>query len=101
MKRFALVMGLTLSALGSAAPECIIDAAQTDSTSLLATISGSVKGFELGVVYVTVTNGDKKYTTSISRDGKWALLYAPQVDDSQVLCWQGFGGDRREARGHR
>ena len=94
-----MVLGLfAQSAL--AAPECNIDPSYNDSTSLLAVVSGDVKGFEPGPVYVTVTNGDKKYTTVVNREGKWALMYPSATADTQVLCWQGWIRNRREVLGH-
>jgi len=90
MKRVFLSFVFLLTSMSFAAPECLIDATQKDSTSLIAVISGSAKGFDVGPVYITVTNGDKKYTTLVNREGKWALMYPSLVMDTQVLCWQGW-----------
>lgn len=87
------------SVVSLAAPECNIDPTYNDSTSLLAVISGNVKGFEPGPVYVTITNGDKKYTTVVNREGKWALMYPSVVTDTQVLCWQGWIRGNHEVKG--
>lgn len=89
--KWLLFTAALFSATSFAAPECLIDAEEkADSTSLIAVITGSVKGFEPGPVYVTVTNGPNKYTTIINREGKWALMYPSLTTDSQVLCWQGW-----------
>jgi hypothetical protein len=95
MKKLLLVVSFfALNAF--AAPECVIDGNQSaDSTALIALISGSVKGFEPGPVYITIVNGGKTYTTIVNREGKWALLYPSLTNDTQVLCWQGWTGEKK------
>jgi hypothetical protein len=95
----SLALSFGFSQVSMATPECNIDPSFKDSTSVIAVISGTVKGFDPGAVYVTVTNGDKKYTTLVNREGKWALMYPSEATDSQVLCWQGWIRGTREVVG--
>ena len=92
-----LFLAVSLFALNAfAAPECIIDASEAaDSTALLALISGSVKGFEPGPVYISVVNGGKTYTTIVNREGKYALIYPSLTNNTEVLCWQGWTGEKK------
>lgn len=41
-------------------------------------------------VFVTVTNGGKKYTTTAGQDGRWEVLIHNAGGETDILCWQGF-----------
>ena len=92
MRGMLIALPLIVSAMSFAAPECIVDASAAQPDGLLAVITGSVKGFDPGPVYVTVTNGTQEYTTLAARDGKYAVLYANPAANVTVLCFQGWPG---------
>lgn len=87
--KFALV-ALIASQVALAAPECLIDGNRDDGR-LVNVISGQAKGFlPKEPVFVTVTNGNRKFTTQTDRAGFWATLYANETQETEVLCWQGL-----------
>lgn len=96
--RLIAILSITLSLSAFAAPECLIDARDTDGR-LVNLISGGTSGFNpKEPIFVTVTNGGKEYTTQASRSGKWALVFANIEENTSVLCFQGFPA-RLAARG--
>lgn len=93
--KFAIALSLTLSGMATAGPECIIDSETPTNRGLVDLLSGEVKGFSPGPVYVTVTNAGKQFTTVIARDtNRWAVLYANTSTETSVSCWQGWPGQR-------
>ncbi len=91
--KFAFALCLTFSWIATAAPECLIDSETPTNRGLIDLISGEVKGFSPGPVYVTVTNSGKQFTTVITRDtNRWAVLYANSSPETSVSCWQGWPG---------
>lgn len=76
-----------------AAPECNIDERSSISDGLLDVITGNVKGFQSGPVYVTVTNSGKKFTTMAEKGGLWGVVYTNTEPSTEVLCWQPWKGD--------
>jgi hypothetical protein len=91
------------SVVAMAATECNIDTTKsvTPDTNLISVVSGNVAGFSPGPVYVTVTSDGKEYTTTSDKNGKFAMVYANTSGSADVLCWQGWPGDKQlEARAH-
>ena len=84
-KSLSLVF-LSLAATALGQPSC-----QVKNQSLnerLSVASGIATGFEPGKVYVTLTNGTRKYTTVAEKDGHWALSFPFLEQKSEILCWQ-------------
>lgn len=94
----SLVGLLLTSSLWAAPPECNIDTSQPPERGLLSMVSGNASGFQPGPVYVTVTNGEKKFTTMADRAGDWAIVYANIDSHSEVLCWQPWRNNYIEAK---
>lgn len=81
---------LSLSALGSADPKCHIE--KNSFHQKISTVSGVATGFQSGKIYVTLSNGNRKYTTVAEKDGRWALSFAGLEKKSEVVCWQEGNG---------
>jgi hypothetical protein len=78
------------SSLGVAVPKCHIK--KNSSHQKVSTVSGIATGFQNGKIYVTLSNGNRKYTTVAERDGHWALSFADLEKKSEVVCWQEGNG---------
>jgi hypothetical protein len=61
---------------------------QHSQSNKIGTVSGIASGFEKGKIYVTLSNGLRKYTTIAESDGRWALSFAELEKSSEILCWQ-------------
>lgn len=94
MKFLAFVFTLG-SILNAAQPKCEIK--HHNSFQKLGTVTGLASGFQSGKVYVTLTQGDRKYTTIAQPEGHWALSFADLELESKVLCWQQGTGLTAEA----
>jgi len=82
---FALVLQRALVA----APSCDVTSISPND-AVLAQVKGVAKGFDYSEpVFVTVTNGGKRYTTQPDKDGRWELLFGNFALDTSLLCWQG------------
>lgn len=100
MRRLSIVvLTLGLAGLLYGQPECNIDANPQISDGLLALVSGNVKGFQPGPVYVTITNGTRKFTTMAEKGGLWAAVYVNTEGNTDVLCWQPWRGNSIEVKG--
>jgi len=71
-------------------PTCQISANQT--TNKLSTVSGTSSGFQNGKVYVSISNGNRTYTTIAEKNGHWALSFANLDKKSEIVCWQEGNG---------
>jgi hypothetical protein len=89
MKRI-LFFFIFCSAFCSADPKCQIE--KNSSHQKLSTVSGVATGFQNGKIYITLSNGNRKYTTVAERDGHWALSFADLEKKSEVVCWQEGNG---------
>ena len=67
-------------------PSCEVQKRSSDKK--LGIASGIANGFESGKIYVTLTNGSRKYTTVAENGGKWAISYADLDKKSEIFCWQ-------------
>lgn len=91
---------LFFSSLAVAAPDCGTNLAGPVDTRLRL-LSGKASGFDAAEpIFVTVTTGEKKYTTQANKDGNWEVLYGNFSGDSRLLCWQGFPDSDTAAVGH-
>ncbi len=86
----SLFLFLFLPSLKAAEPQCEIK--HNNTLQKLSTVSGMVSGFQSGKVYVTLTNGNRKYTTVAEKEGRWALSFADLENSSEILCWQEGNG---------
>lgn len=74
----------------SAAPQCQIDFVGPQDIRIRR-VTGRVAEFAPGEpVFVTVTNGGKKYTTKAGRDGRWDVVIHNVPGLTDILCWQGY-----------
>lgn len=85
MKTLLCILLLS-SSLFAAHPKCEVKSSQ--SSQKLGTVSGTASGFQSGRVYVTLTQGNRKYTTVAEREGNWAISFADLETESKISCWQ-------------
>ena len=76
-----LYAGVTL-----AAPSCEIKSQSVNKK--VGTVSGIASGFQSGKIYVTLSNGNRKYSTVAEPNGQWALSFASLENKSEIVCWQ-------------
>jgi len=98
MKVGLLLLVLSFS-LFAAHPKCEIKS--NHSSQKLATVSGLASGFHSGRIYVTLTQGNRKYTTVAEKEGQWALSFADLGSESKIVCWQEGSGLMEEANFNR
>lgn len=67
-------------------PSCELESHRRNNK--IGTVSGTASGFQLGKIYVTLTNGDRKYTTVAENNGHWALSFSDLEPSSEIICWQ-------------
>ena len=85
-KRQLTFILLFLPFLSHGNPSCEIESHQWHNK--MGTVSGVASGFQLGKIYVTLTNGERKYTTVAEKNGHWALSFPDLEPASEITCWQ-------------
>jgi len=93
--KLIVIFSLLSSLLNAAQPKCKIK--NNSFFQKLGTVSGQASGFQSGRVYVTLTQGGRKYTTVAEKEGNWALSFADLEPESKILCWQEGTGLTAEA----